>query len=179
MWGSLRKREDRDKLAPIVGEGLGERDYQAIYVKRSKDADFFLVKTGIRTIYAKGEDEEWHDVYNWNLKLFVKEKPGDEFVEFESEGFLAYEEALVIIDQWTQDYPDRFYSDEELEEEVTVFPEWAQFIVGQALGELKKDNLDEIKSKISGTALMVHQKMLKQAYSLLDQKHELIKSGSF
>lgn len=170
-WGSLKNQKEREKLTKLVTES--ERDYLAIFVKRVKGASFFLTKYGARTFWEKSEDEEWCDVYNWYVKLYVKEN--GKFEEIEDEGFLSYAECLNVIERLTGEYPQKFF-DEKLTvqgyvkpPETVELPEHAKFIASQALEDIRKGvPLKEVKAKIAGTAVGVDYKVQKQIFKLLE-----------
>lgn len=164
MWGSLKNQKEREKLTKLLRES--ERDYLAIFVKRVKRASFFLTKYGARTIWGKSEDEAWCDVYNWYVKLYVKEN--GEFEEVEDEGFLTYDECLKVIERLTEDYPQKFF-DGKKEEETVELPEHAKFIASQALEDIRKGvPLKEVKAKVASTAVGVDYKVQKQIFKLLE-----------
>lgn len=182
MWGSLKNKKEREILAEkmeVVGSGgFSDSDYFAVFVKRTKKVDFFLIKYGVRTIYEKNWDEEWYDVYNWNIILFAREKPKGDYEQIEEEEFKTYEEALTIIEIFEKEYPKKYHfetKEEKEKEEQIEFPDWAKSIVSQALMELNKTNIKEIKSKLSGTALCTNPKLLRKAYELLDTKQKILR----
>ena len=171
-WGPLRKKDERGKVLSaisILGSGgFDYRDYKAVFVKRTEKADFYIVKYGVRTIYERGWDDEWFDVYNWNILVVVHEKPDGKYIQIDQEEFLTYEEAKAAMEKFMNEYPDKYYSFEE-EEEIET-PEWAKPIIYQALTEAAEnpDKAKEIKAKLSGTALCTYPKLLRKTYEQID-----------
>jgi len=184
MWGSLKNQKERKEILEILDiPGAGTTgfsgDYCAVFVKRSKEADFFLVKYGVRTIYVSNPDEPWHDVYNWNIHLFARDKPDGDIEEVDRNGFLTYDEGLDTIKLYISEYPDKYFRPELYEVEDVELGESERFIVSSALSELTKDNLKEVKNRITGTVLGVNTKHLDKAYELLDMKHDLLIKNKF
>jgi len=179
-WAGLRGNDEREEVFNyafgfIYGTGgLSDYDYVAIFCKRYNGYSFYILKYGCRTIYERSWDDEWYDVYNWNAVLVVK-KPNGEFEYIDDIQFTIYEEVNKKIEEWFREYPEKYFSGEKEEEDDVEFPEWAKKIVSDALLELTPENIDEIKAKLSGTALCVEPKLLKKAYELLESKVELLK----
>jgi len=168
MWGSLKNRTEREELIELVNSDAWARDYFAIFVKRVKGVSFFLVKYGVATIWGRSSDEEWYDGYNWYVKLYAKEN-GSNYKEIEDEGFLTYGECMEIIERLTDIYPQRFFEDTHKEEKTTELPEYAKFIVSQAILDLRKGvPLNEVKAKVAGTAIGADYGVQKQAFKLLE-----------
>lgn len=178
MWSGLRgesKRKEVFKKAFYVISGTGgysSNDYVSIFYKKYNGYVFYIFKYGCRTIYEKGWNDEWYDVYNWNAVLLV-EKPNGEYEIIDDDQFRDYEEITETINKWISKYPEEYFTLSEEEEEEIEFPEWAQSILSQALQEVNKDNIEEVKAKISSTALLTDHKLLKKAYQLLEMKANL------
>jgi len=176
-WGSLKSWKEREALLDIVGaDTMYSKDYIAMFVKRTKRVDFYIVKYGIRTIWERGWDEEWYDVYNWNILLFAREKSNEEYEQIDGEEFLTYEEAQEAMKKFMVEYP-RKYFEEKVEEEGVEFPSWAKSIVSRALMEVNLRNSEKVKEKLSGTALCTNPKLLRKAHKLIDLKVQMLRKS--
>jgi hypothetical protein len=105
-WGSLKNPADRLAVTKFMQaeakvNGAGEfsgLDRLSIFVCRSPKMVYFLVKYGVRHIWAGSQDESWQENYNWNIYLLRRPVNRKTLEDYDSANFLDHEEATEAIE---------------------------------------------------------------------------------
>jgi hypothetical protein len=183
-WGSLKDEKDREALGTAMEKdvgGLGEasdRDYFAAFVYRTPKADFFIGKLGVRTIYQRGWDEEWYDVYNWNALLYVRKKTKRaEMERLDEIQFETYDQVNGFIEKCKHDYPTKFLKNSKQEEKHVELPDYAKSIFSQALAEFNGKNEAKILDKVSRSVAGTEISYMREFQKLIEAKKRYLRAG--